>query len=529
MFPFRSRSAILAVSQMESSTPFTPTRTEAEEVVYLTRELARAELKIRALEERLRLELIRKYGPKSEQLSDAQLLLLDLEPGVSNREVEAEAEREPLPPPTPETTKKPKSGKHPGRQELPASLPRVERIVSCTPEQCVCKACGKETVVIGYEQSEQLDVEPARYFVVVTRREKRACRGCAEGVSAAPLPARIIEKGLVSDRMVIDAVVSKYCDHLPLYRQSAMLERDTNVSISRATMDGWMMRVGDLLIPVATAVGRELLSGSYVQADETPVPVQMSDKRGKHHQAYLWQYSRPGGSAFFDFRMGRGREGPVKFLGSYKGILQTDGYTAYDRAGGVGMVHAACWAHARRKVFDALKLSPEDRVAAQLVARINELFAVDAEARDAGMNHQQRHALRGERSRPLLDVMKKEMESAQATVLPASALGKAVNYTLSLWHKLILFLEYPELELSNNIAENSMRPVAVGRKNWIHVGSEMAGPKVAAILTVVETCRRLKIPVREYLAAILPGLANLSVQRVGQLTPAAWAASRSSK
>jgi transposase len=227
--------------------------------------------------------------------------------------------------------------------------------------------------------------------------------------------------------------------------------------------------------------------------------------------------------------MGRGREGPVKFLGSYKGILQTDGYTAYDRAGGVGMVHAACWAHARRKVFDALKLSPEDRVAAQLVARINELFAVDAEARDAGMSHQQRHALRAERSRPLLDVMKQEMETAQAAVLPASALGKAVNYTLSLWHKLILFLEYPELELSNNIAENSMRPVAVGRKNWIHVGSETAGPKVAAILTVVESCRRLKIPVREYLAAILPGLANLPVQRVGQLTPAVWAASRGSE
>ena len=153
--------------------------------------------------------MIRKYGPKSEQLSDAQLLLLDLEPGVSTQEVEAEAEREPLPTPP----NKRKSGKHPGRQELPASLPRVERIVSCTPEQCVCKACGKETVVIGYEQSEQLDVEPARYFVVVTRREKRACRGCAEGVSAAPLPARIIDKGLVSDRMVIDAIVSKYCDH----------------------------------------------------------------------------------------------------------------------------------------------------------------------------------------------------------------------------------------------------------------------------------------------------------------------------
>jgi transposase len=198
---------------MVSSTLFIPTRTEAEQIVYLTSELERAALKIRALEERLRLELIRKYGPKSEHLNDAQLLLLDLEPGVSNQEVEAEAAREPLPPATPEATSTRKSDKHPGRQELPASLPRVERIVSCTPEQCVCKSCGKETVVIGYERSEQLDVEPARYFVVVTRREKRACRSCAQGVSAAPVPARIIDKGLVSDQMVIDAIVSKYCDH----------------------------------------------------------------------------------------------------------------------------------------------------------------------------------------------------------------------------------------------------------------------------------------------------------------------------
>jgi hypothetical protein len=279
---------------------------------------------------------------------------------------------------------------------------------------------------------------------------------------------------------------------------------------------------------VAAATGRELLSEGYIQADETPVPVQTRDKRGKHHQAYLWQYGRPGGGVVFDFRMGRGREGPVKFLGAFKGILQTDGYTGYDRAGGVGMVHAACWSHARRKVFDALKLSPEDRVAAQLVTCINELFAIDAEARDTGMSHAQRHVLRQERSRPLLDVMKKELESAQAAVLPASALGKAVTYTLSLWHKLIIFLEHPLLELSNNIAENSMRPLVVGRKNWIHVGSEKAGPKVAAILTVVESCRRLTIPVREYLADILPGLANRPVQQASQLTPAAWAASRHS-
>ena len=236
----------------------------------------------------------------------------------------------------------------------------------------------------------------------------------------------------MSDRVVIDTIVNKYSDHLPLYRQSAILLRDTGVSIGRATMDGWVMRIGELLIPVVKAMSRELLAGSYMQADETPVPVQMSDARGKNHQAYLWQYGSPGGNVVFDFQMGRGREGPVKFLGQYQGILQTDGYAAYRSVGGGRMVHAACWAHSRRKVFDALKLSREDRVAAQLVARIDELFAVDAEARDAYMDHAARHVLRGEKSRPLLEAMKQEMEAAKLAVLPASALGKAVSYTLSL-------------------------------------------------------------------------------------------------
>jgi transposase len=437
----------------------------------------------------------------------------------------------PLPPASPlnNQRKNRKSGRHPGRQELPASLPRVEKLIACTPEQCVCKACGKDTVVIGYEQSEQLDVEPARYFVVVTKREKRACKGCAEGVSAAPLPERIIEKGLVSDRVVIDTIINKYSDHLPLYRQSVILERETGVSISRATMDGWTMSVGGLLIPVAAAMGRELLGGGYIQADETTVGVQTHDKSGKNHQGYLWQYGSPGGSIVFDFRMGRGREGPKQFLGQFKGILQTDGYIAYDHTGGGGMVHAACWAHARRKVYDALQLNPDDRTARQLVERIDDLFAIDAKARNEGMDHGARDVLRQERSRPLLDIISEQMKAAQVAALPASALGKAVSYTLSLWHKLTRFLEYPELELSNNLAENSMRGVALGRKNWIHIGSEEAGPKVAAILSVIESCRRLGLPAREYLASILPGLANRPVQQVSQLTPAAWAASRSSK
>jgi transposase len=161
--------------------------------------------------------------------------------------------------------------------------------------------------------------------VRVTKREKRACKACEEqGVQSAPLPPRIIEKGLASDRVVVDTVVSKYADHLPLFRQSVMLERETGLEISRATLDGWVMQVGELLRPVRAAMAQELLAGNYIQADETPVGVQSEKVRGKNHQAYLWQYSRPGVTVVFDFRMGREREGPKRFLGHFEGILQSD-------------------------------------------------------------------------------------------------------------------------------------------------------------------------------------------------------------
>jgi len=323
---------------------------------------------------------------------------------------------------------------------------------------------------------------------------------------------------------VIDPVVAKCGDYLPLYRQSAILEREAGVEISRATLDGWVMRVGELLIPIAVVMRRELLGGSYIQADETTADVQMHDGRGQNHQAYLWQYSRPGGGVVFDFRLGRGRDGPKKFLEQFEGILQTDGYGAYDHVGGPRIVHAACWAHARRKFFEAAKLNPSDVAATRIVGLIDELFGIDAQARQQNLDHAARHALRLEWTQPLVGIIRGEVEAARDASLPSSALGKAANYTLSLWRKLTRFLEYPELELSNNLAENSMRPVALGRKNWIHVGSQQAGPKVAAILSIVESCRRLKIPIREYLAGVLPGLADRSVQRLAELTPAAWAA-----
>jgi transposase len=188
------------------------------------------------------------------------------------------------------------------------------------------------------------------------------------------------------------------------------------------------------------------------------------------------------------------------------------------------MVHAACWSHARRYFVDAIKLNKQDAGSVRIVELMDKLFAIDARARDEKMDHAARHALRQQQAPPLLNKIHTQILTMSGNVLPKSAAGKACNYALRLWKRLNIFLEYPELELSNNLAENSMRPIATGRKNWIHIGSKQAGPRVAAILSVVESCRRLKVPVRDYLADILPGLANTSIQRVAELTPAAWIA-----
>jgi transposase len=481
--------------------------------------LDRLQKENKLLRELRRLDLLEKYGPSAETLSDEQLELLELEPGVSSTEVEAESQRAQLSLPL----KSVPARKHPGRQQLPAELPREEQVIACTPDQCVCGKCGKETSVIGYETSEQLDVEPAKYFVRVTKREKRACKACEElGVQCAPLPVRIIDKGLASDRVIIDTVVSKYADHVPIYRQSAILERETGIELSRATMDGWVMRVGELLSPIVSVMGRELLEGDYIQADETPVGVQMHDGRGKNRQADLWQYSRPNGSVVFDFRLGREREGPKRFLGNFEGILQSDGYGAYDRVGGPAMVHAGCWAHARRKFFEAVKLNPKDQTAIGIVALMDQLFAIDAQARAQKLTQSDRHLLREQKARPLLEQIKGAIEATRVQALPSSALAKGCNYTLTLWSRLTRFLDYPQLELSNNLAENAIRPVALGRKNWIHIGSKEAGPRVAAIVSIVETCRRLNIPIRDYLSSVLPGLADRPISQTPELTPTAW-------
>ena len=187
------------------------------------------------------------------------------------------------------------------------------------------------------------------------------------------------------------------------------------------------------------------------------------------------------------------------------------------------MVHAACWARCRRGFANVVKLNPDDPVASPIVASINELFAVDGEAREQGLSVEARHGLRRQKAPGLLEKIKAAIEAAKAGALPGEALEKACGYALGLWPRLTCFLQYPELELSNNLIENSMHPIALGRKNWIHIGSPEAGPRVAAILSVIETCRRQKISARDYLSAVLPGLAGMRLHRLAELTPIAWA------
>ena len=279
---------------------------------------------------------------------------------------------------------------------------------------------------------------------------------------------------------------------------------------------------------MVAAMRRELITGTYIQADEHRSMCRHARAGERITKRIAGNIVAPEEFVVLDFRLGRGRDGPKRFLGQFEGILQTDGYAAYDQIGGTRMVHAACWARARRQFFEAVQLNPRDPVATPIVARIDELFAVDAEARRKALTTAARHIRRQETAKPLLEDVRSKIKAAESVALPSSALSKACQYALTLWRKLTRFLEYPELELSNNLAENSMRPVALGRKNWIHIGSPQAGPKVAAILSVVESCRRLQVPVRDYFSTVLPGLADLPIRCLPDLTPAVWVARHSS-
>jgi transposase len=524
-----------------------PANTEAADILQLRQQLARrdqalyaAEAIIQQLREALRLQRIKQFGKQSETLSDLQLELLVGEPGVSSEEIAGEVERGPLPEaPADDTESKSSTTKqqsarrnHLGRNELPAHLKRVEKIIACALDQCTCGQCGKENKVIGYERTELLSMKPAEYFVTVLMREKRACTACKEqGVATAATPVRIAPKSVFADETIVEFILRKYADSLPLFRQQAILRRDAGIDVALSTINDAVLRVGQLLIPIVDAMKLDLLTGGYIQADETYCGVQTPDKKGENHRAWFWQYSAPAKGVIFDFKMTRAREVPKEFFKNYGGTLHTDGYAAYEKdVGTKDVTRACCWAHVRRRFIEALKIQIKGHAAdaklERVVVLMDDLFAIDREAREQSLSLEDRHALRQERAPALLAELQTlllKMKESHA-YLKKSIAGQAIDYTLKRWEKLTCFLEYPVIELSTNWAENSMRPIAIGRRNWLQIGSEQAGPKIAAIFSILESCRKLGVPVRQYLADVLPGLADRSIQSLSRLTPAAYAA-----
>jgi len=250
--------------------------------------------------------------------------------------------------------------------------------------------------------------------------------------------------------------------------------------------------------------------------------VQSPKTKGRNHQAYEFQYSRPGGPVVFDFQMSRGRDGPAKFLRDYTGVLQCDGYTGYEKVGAPVMVRAGCMAYARRKFNEALKIDPQDKDAAGVIAMMAKLYAVEKEAREASASPEEREELRQKRSRPITEELKARIEKLSRKSLPSSKLGEACTYALNQWPRLMVYLEHGRVEIDQNLCENSMRPVALGRKNWLHIGSEGAGSKIAAILSIFATCKRLGINLRDYLNDVLPKLPAWPVNKVAELSPLVW-------
>jgi transposase len=493
---------------------------------YAQSENARLLKIIQLKDEHIRLLNFKMFGPKGEKLSPAQIPLLLQEISLMAGEVDQEAER-------PEAQKQvslPRTHKprpnHPGRDKLPEHLERREEILPCCPEDCQCAKCGAQRPVIGYETREELACEPAKFWVRVIKREKRGSH-CEEeqGVVTAPAPAQIVPKGKLSNEFIIEVLVRKFQLHLPVYRQCAALAQDYGIELSRKTLTDAILAAGNLLGAVVGAQRLELLAGGYIQADETTMPCQTDEKTGRNHRAFIWEFSLPGGNVIFEFQMGRGRDGPRKFLKGFRGKLQSDGYQVYDQLG-EGIVYVGCGAHIRRGFVDAAKVSPLDPVAPEILTRFGQLYAVEKEAREARLGPEARLAQRQAKSVPIMAALKNRLVEIRQQIAPGGKLAQACDYALGQWCRWEEYLKDGALEIDNNWCEGSIRPLALGRKNWLHVGSPEAGPKIAAIASIVETCRRLDINLREYLLDILPKLGEWPISRVGQLTPATWKATQ---
>ena len=444
------------------------------------------------------------FGRRSERLDPDQLNLAleDLEQAVAG----FEAEREKADP-----VLKRARGEHrrTGRGALPEHLPRVEVVIE--PEDRACPCCGGAMHVIGEDRSQRLDVIPAQYQVILTRRPRYACRACQGAVVQAPAPTRLIEGGLPTEQLVAHTVVAKYADHCPLYRQAQILAR-YGIEIDRATLAFWVGYAAAELKPLWRLLREELLRSAKLFVDETTAPV-LDPGRGRTKKGYFWVIARDdrpwrGGAppaVVYNYAPGRSGDHATALLQGYTGILQTDGYAAYrrfadpQRAGGPATL-AFCWAHWRRQFFDIAK-SPPAPIAAEALKRIAELYQIEAEIR--GDSAEARRAVRQERAEPLVAALKTWLEQTLAQLAGGSSIAQAIRYGLSRWEGLVRFLDDGRIEIDSNTVERSMRPIALNRKNALFAGSDEGAKNWAMLASLIETCKLNDVDPEAYLADVI--------------------------
>lgn len=473
---------------------------------------------IRGLENRVR-ELLRQiYGRRSEKIDVTQMVFDDI---ILAAEKCLRPGEPPLDPElAEETVREHLRRKHPGRKPLPAELPRVEHYLDI-PEAEKVTASGKERPIIGVDVTERLDYRPAVFVVNRYIRPKYGAdddiSGC--GVRQHPPVDGPIDKCLADPGLLAQIIVDKYEHHNPLYRQEVKFER-MGAEINRTTMAGWMARCAEVLKPLYEHMRVQMLAHDIVLNDDTPVQV-LDPGSGKTHQGYMW--CTVGGEGLrqtmFNFTMSRGRSGPSEFFKDYKGYLLTDDYAGYNEVlRQDGVVGVGCWAHVRRYFVDAQETEP--RAATDILVRIARMYRVERDIKTRPVLD--RLAARRKESRPELARILLWLRRHKRVFLPQSPMNKAIQHALKLRRSLTRYTRDGRLPIDNNPAENSIRPVALGRKNWLFVGSETGGETAAILMTFTATCRRLKINSWEYLRDILERINTHPMSKIEELLPERW-------
>lgn len=408
---------------------------------------------------------------------------------------------------------KPEVKKHPLRLELPAHLPRKTEIIE--PENL-----PEGAKKIGDLKTEILEYTPASLFVREILRPKYIISQTDEQtlIITAELPSLPIPKGNAGPSLIAHILVSKFVDHLPFYRQAKMFKRQ-QVTIPESTIGGWFNSGCNLLEPLYDTLKRQLLSSDYIMADETPIPVLTKDKPGSTHKGYHWAYFDPVHKlALFDYQKTRGREGPDQMLGSFIGHLQTDGYTTYNNLkNSANITQLACMAHARRKFEHAKENDPE--LSAEALLMFRRLYDIERDAREHELSFEAIYTLRQEKSVPILNEMKAWLDEKLKRVLPKSAMGQAIAYTLTLWSRLIRYVEQGRFNIDNNPIENSIRPIALGRKNYMFAGSHDAAQQAAIAYSLLATCKINDIEPLEWLTKTLSIISDHPANQLYKLLP----------